>query len=569
MRKKLLKMFFVAGATLFAGTAFDVAAAVAGTEIIQNIGENIMISDNPKTPATYTFVVNDDGNTVSVKKISCFYAGVSPTGIRNGYAIDIPETIIYGGETLTVTAMANRAADNTYPYLKTLKFPSTLKTIGDDNFKGCRDLESIDFGGVEEVGSSCFYYPGNNYQTKLKVLNLSNIKVIGNNSFTGFPNLTNVALSPELESIGSGVFANCPDVKPELPEGSTHKIIDGVMYQLDDARVNPVKLVQVMSDFKAENLVIPSTVTEMAPKAFRDNKTITSVDLGNNLTEVPDQAFWGCSNLTAVTGGENITRFGYYAFYNCTSLQSFEIGPKVTEISLINPGNSANPASYQGAFKGCTSLTDFTVSPDNTVYSAVDGVLFNKDKTELLCVLNPTLGSYDVPAGVTAIADFAFADAKVELLVLGNDVETIGAKLFNSNKTLTSLTIGKNVTTIGERAFQGAEAIEKITVWPATPPAIDGTTFYYSTYKNAKLYCANTSYNTTPGWSSFVADNVTGVEDVIDGAIEISVNGNSIIAPEGSKVYNMQGVATGCASLAKGAYIVVTPNGKVEKVLIK
>lgn len=41
MRKKLLKMFFVAGATLFAGTAFDVAAAVAGTEIIQNIGENI------------------------------------------------------------------------------------------------------------------------------------------------------------------------------------------------------------------------------------------------------------------------------------------------------------------------------------------------------------------------------------------------------------------------------------------------------------------------------------------------------------------------------------------------
>ncbi len=37
-----------------------------------------------------------------------------------------------------------------------------------------------------------------------------------------------------------------------------------------------------------------------------------------------------------------------------------------------------------GAFTGCTSLKSINVAAANMTYSSVDGVLFNKDKTELI-----------------------------------------------------------------------------------------------------------------------------------------------------------------------------------------
>lgn len=62
-------------------------------------------------------------------------------------------------------------------------------------------------------------------------------------------------------------------------------------------------------------------------------------------------------------------------------------------------------------------------------------------------------------------------------------------------------------------------------------------------------------------------DKSTGVEaiNVLDG---VYVEGNNIVAPEGAKVYSINGAAAGLNGLASGLYIVVAGD-KAVKVLVK
>ena len=68
----------------------------------------------------------------------------------------------------------------------------------------------------------------------------------------------------------------------------------------------------------------------------------------------------------------SVTSIGYQAFSSCYSL---------TSISL--PSSMSNLQSSM--FSGCPSLTELNVDSGNSLFSTVNGVLFNKDLTVLVC----------------------------------------------------------------------------------------------------------------------------------------------------------------------------------------
>ena len=67
-----------------------------------------------------------------------------------------------------------------------------------------------------------------------------------------------------------------------------------------------------------------------------------------------------------------VTQIVEHAFYFCDMMTSLSIPGS---INLID----------EDAIVGCKSMTSINVAPDNQIYASVDGVLYNKNVTELLC----------------------------------------------------------------------------------------------------------------------------------------------------------------------------------------
>ena len=61
-----------------------------------------------------------------------------------------------------------------------------------------------------------------------------------------------------------------------------------------------------------------------------------------------------------------------------------------------------------------------------------------------------------------------------------------------------------------------------------------------------------------------VRRNHSGIDAIEDSDTGVIVNGNSIIAPEGSRVYDISGRIMDAETLPAGIYIVNTPKGTVK-----
>lgn len=96
------------------------------------------------------------------------------------------------------------------------------------------------------------------------------------------------------------------------------------------------------------------------------------------------------------SNGETVTRIADRAFEGASRLELITIPPTVSFVG-------------SGVFIGCRALCDITVSSSNTKYCSVGGVLFSKDRNELICYPSAKVGkSYLLSTNVRKISDFAF-----------------------------------------------------------------------------------------------------------------------------------------------------------------
>ena len=193
------------------------------------------------------------------------------------------------------------------------------------------------------------------------------------------------------------------------------------------------------------------TVIAIGSQAF-ESCGLSSVTIPNSVTNIGDDAFDFSSSLTNITIGDSVTSFGDLAFAACTSLSTVTIPNSVTSIGNV-------------AFLGCTSLREITVDPNNTAYSSLNGVLFNKSQSLLIQCPGGLAGAYTIPNSVTSIGDSAFQGCTSVASVTSPDrVTTIAYGAFDACTSLASLTIGNSVTSIGDGAFEFCTKLTSITI---------------------------------------------------------------------------------------------------------
>ncbi|MDX2108621.1 MAG: leucine-rich repeat protein [Verrucomicrobiota bacterium] len=201
------------------------------------------------------------------------------------------------------------------------------------------------------------------------------------------------------------------------------------------------------------NVIIPNSVTSIGDWAFSACFSMTSLSISNRVTSIGKHAFDHCTNLTSISIPNSVTSIGEQAFCSCTSLTSMSI-PN----SLISIGDQA--------FAKCSSLIDFIVDPDNSTYSSLDGVLFNKKQTALIQYpCGKTASTYTIPNSVISILDGAFAwCTSLTNVNIPNSITSIGDEAFFGCASLTSISIPNSVTNIGDSVFYSCSSLSSLSI---------------------------------------------------------------------------------------------------------
>lgn len=143
--------------------------------------------------------------------------------------------------------------------------------------------------------------------------------------------------------------------------------------------------------------------------------------------------------------GLPVKKIGYGAFMECYSLKSIFIPDSVETI-----------ASY--VFYSCPRLELINVSENNPYYSSQNGVLYNKEKTELVFYPEGKPESYfKIPEGVTKIDPDAFLlFVNLNIITFPNSITTIESRTFyHINPAV--LELPESVVSIADGAFSSSD----------------------------------------------------------------------------------------------------------------
>ena len=194
---------------------------------------------------------------------------------------------------------------------------------------------------------------------------------------------------------------------------------------------------------------LPEGITRIERAVFMDCDRLTGIKLPSGLTSIGQEAFSRCG-LTGIELPNSVTSIEKRAFYACMGLTSVKLSS-----SLTSMGN--------GVFWDCKSLTDVSVDENNENYSSLDGVLFNKQKTELLYYPTGKTGAYRVPDGVTGIGDSAFEDCtNLTGIEFPDGFTSIGNSSFKGCSSLADVKLPNSLTQMGLYAFENCSSLTSV-----------------------------------------------------------------------------------------------------------
>ena len=431
-------------------------------------------------------IVNDtftrDGNTYRVTKMDEAHDGIPKTYnvafvSSTNTTVNIPATVAdpHNQYTFNVTAIAN---NSTVPNATSVTMPNTIVSIEANAFKGGNITNITIPKSVTEIKSGAFGQMSNltainvdaanpNFRSDNGVLIEKKeskewvaaypmakpdveytvpegVYGVYTNAFQRAAYLTKITLPASLKESPSTAEFNGYTSAQNLKEiavaaGNTaFKSVDGVLLSADG------KKLIAYPNGKAGS---PSTNPAYQGVTGQPNASVYKIPDG--VESIEQAAFAQVNGLTAIELN-GVKKLAKGAFDKAVKLRNVLLGPSVDTIE-------------DGAFGGNNDLAAFDVDPANPNYAADNGVIYTKNKEELVLFPAGKAGEYTTLPTTKKIRNRAFYYAqKVTKVTFNSNLEVIDNDAFQATTKLENITFEApaKIKTIGTFAFQGSGITE-------------------------------------------------------------------------------------------------------------
>lgn len=221
------------------------------------------------------------------------------------------------------------------------------------------------------------------------------------------------------------------------------------------------------------SITLPTSVRTLDVNAFQSCSSLSGFTIPSSVTTIRDNVFVGCSKLASISVSSS--NYAYSSLdgilYNksrttlikipeyksgalslpstLTSIRETQNCSRITSVSI-----PAAVTSLSSPFAGSRMLVSINVAPANPNYSSRDGMLFNKDYSELIRVPGGKTGKVVVEEGMSFHRGFAVSSAfytaySIEEVVLPASTTSIPSDLFSKCESLRTFVIPDGCTRIG------------------------------------------------------------------------------------------------------------------------
>ena len=431
-------------------------------------------------------IVNDtftqNGNTYRVTKMDEAHDGIPKTYnvafvSSTNTTVNIPATVVDPNNqyTFNVTAIAN---NSTVPNATSVTMPNTIVSIEANAFKdghitsitipkSVTEIKSGAFGQMSHLTAINVDVANPNFRSDNGVLIEKKdskewvaayplarpdaeytvpegVYGVYTNAFQRASYLTKITLPASLKESPSTAEFNGYTSAQNLREiavaaGNTaFKSVDGVLLSADGKKL-----------IAYPNGKAGSSSTNPAYQGVTGQPAASVYKIPDGVESIEQAAFAQVNGLTAIELN-GVKKLAKGAFDKAVKLRNVLLGPSVDTIE-------------DGAFGGNNDLAAFDVDPANPNYTADNGVIYTKNKEELVLFPAGKAGEYTTLPTTKKIRNRAFYYAqKVTKVNFNSNLEVIDNDAFQATTKLANITFEApaKIKTIGTFAFQGSGLTE-------------------------------------------------------------------------------------------------------------
>ena len=198
--------------------------------------------------------------------------------------------------------------------IKKVKFPSSLKFLGNYSFSHCSSLSKVDLKSASQISSIpmfCFH----NSTALSDILLPTSISFIGEFAFAGCCGFTELPDLSGVTYIGERAFEGCAGLGvAKLPDSLGKSSLGKAVF----ANCANLKHVQLPDN---------SDFTELPEEAFSSCKSLVNIDL-KHVSKYGSRVFWGCSSLVALVIPKETTQLPPGFAQYCGALKAVQIPRK-------------------------------------------------------------------------------------------------------------------------------------------------------------------------------------------------------------------------------------------------